>query len=183
MSDIALKLAERVGRPRIPMAKIAPWLPSISGRPECGATRNRVFCTATLPCIWASMLAVGTTTRIGRFYNGRDHSTVCYAVRRIESLRRSDTTTDTLIVKFMELCQQGVAEQPTASVFKKVIRHHLDDALIEELVDRIRESTRTSLAAIFLPGSGDLGVLDGDRDHVRGAWSAGGGARNRSCDA
>ena len=24
-----------------------------------------------------------STTRIGRFYNGRDHSTVCHAIRRI----------------------------------------------------------------------------------------------------
>jgi hypothetical protein len=30
-----------------------------------------------------------STTQIGRYYNGRDHSTVCYALRRIEALRET----------------------------------------------------------------------------------------------
>jgi chromosomal replication initiation ATPase DnaA len=30
-----------------------------------------------------------STTAIGRFYNGRDHSTVCYSIKRVESKRRS----------------------------------------------------------------------------------------------
>jgi hypothetical protein len=29
-------------------------------------------------------------TRIGRFYNGRDNSTVCYAIKRIQALRESN---------------------------------------------------------------------------------------------
>jgi hypothetical protein len=31
-----------------------------------------------------------STTVIGRFYNGHDHSTVCYGIQRIEALRESD---------------------------------------------------------------------------------------------
>jgi hypothetical protein len=38
-----------------------------------------------------------TTTVIGRFYNGRDHSTVCYGIQRIEALRESDPDVDALI--------------------------------------------------------------------------------------
>jgi hypothetical protein len=34
---------------------------------------------------------------IGRFYNGRDHSTVCYGIQRIEALRESDPDVDALI--------------------------------------------------------------------------------------
>jgi hypothetical protein len=34
---------------------------------------------------------------IGRFYNGRDHSTVCYGIQRIEALRESDPDIDALI--------------------------------------------------------------------------------------
>jgi hypothetical protein len=40
-----------------------------------------------------------STTVIGRFYNGRDHSTVCYGIQRIESLRESDPDVDTLIAE------------------------------------------------------------------------------------
>src|SRR5689334_580374 len=38
-----------------------------------------------------------STTVIGRFYNGRDHSTVCYGIQRIEALRQSDPDVDALI--------------------------------------------------------------------------------------
>lgn len=37
------------------------------------------------------------TTQIGRFYNGRDHSTVCYGIQRIESLRECDSEIDSLL--------------------------------------------------------------------------------------
>ena len=38
-----------------------------------------------------------STTRIGRFYNGRDHSTVCYALKRVAALREDDPEVDGLI--------------------------------------------------------------------------------------
>ena len=38
-----------------------------------------------------------STTVIGRFYNGRDHSTVCYGIQRIEALRESDPDVDALV--------------------------------------------------------------------------------------
>jgi hypothetical protein len=40
-----------------------------------------------------------STTAIGRFYNGRDHSTVCYGIQRIEALRVSDPDVDALITE------------------------------------------------------------------------------------
>jgi DnaA-like protein len=38
-----------------------------------------------------------STTVIGRFYNGRDHSTVCYGIQRIHALRERDPDVDALI--------------------------------------------------------------------------------------
>ncbi len=38
-----------------------------------------------------------STTIIGRFYGGRDHSTVCYGIQRIESLSESDPEVDVLL--------------------------------------------------------------------------------------
>jgi hypothetical protein len=38
-----------------------------------------------------------STTVIARFYNGRDHSTVCYGIQRIEALLESDPEVDVLI--------------------------------------------------------------------------------------
>ncbi len=38
-----------------------------------------------------------STTVIGRFYNGRDHSTVCHSIQRIEEFRDSDPDVDALL--------------------------------------------------------------------------------------
>ena len=38
-----------------------------------------------------------STTRIGRFYNGRHHTTVLHAIGKIERLRRTDESIDALI--------------------------------------------------------------------------------------
>jgi hypothetical protein len=38
-----------------------------------------------------------STKNIGRYYNGRDHSTVCYGIQRIEALRESDANVDALV--------------------------------------------------------------------------------------
>ena len=38
-----------------------------------------------------------STTRIGRFYNGRHHTTVLHAIQKIERLRQTDECVDALI--------------------------------------------------------------------------------------
>src|SRR6202011_4714811 len=38
-----------------------------------------------------------STTRIGRFYNGRHHSTVLHAIAKVERLRQTDESIDALI--------------------------------------------------------------------------------------
>ncbi len=38
-----------------------------------------------------------STTKIGRFYNGRHHTTVLHAVQKIERLRQTDESVDALI--------------------------------------------------------------------------------------
>lgn len=50
-----------------------------------------------------------STTRIGRFYNGRGHSTVCHAIREIEALR----STDPKVAQMLEVLTEGVLESAT----------------------------------------------------------------------
>jgi hypothetical protein len=48
---------------------------------------------------------------IGRFYNGRDHSTVCYGIQRIEALRASNPDVDALVSELKrELSDNGSTE-------------------------------------------------------------------------
>ena len=45
----------------------------------------------------ASLVGRWSTTVIGRFYNGRDHSTVVHGIQRIESMRETDPDLNALI--------------------------------------------------------------------------------------
>jgi hypothetical protein len=55
-----------------------------------------------------------STTRIGKFYNGRDHSTVSYAIRRIESRRLREPEFDALLRTLTEMCNQSEVKEPHA---------------------------------------------------------------------
>src|SRR6476661_8578246 len=45
----------------------------------------------------AARIGRWSTTSIGRYYNGRDHSTVCHAIQRIESLKDTNPEVDALL--------------------------------------------------------------------------------------
>src|SRR6185437_13504083 len=45
----------------------------------------------------AKHVAGWSTTCIGRFYNGRDHSTVIHGIQRIQALRDTDLEVDALL--------------------------------------------------------------------------------------
>src|SRR4051795_2196823 len=49
------------------------------------------------------------TTTIGRFYNGRDHSTVCHGIQRIEVLRENNPEVDALLAELkLKICVDTV---------------------------------------------------------------------------
>lgn len=59
-----------------------------------------------------------STTSIGDFYNGRDHSTVCYGIQRIESFRESDPEVGALISELKQTLRSSMertAEGPSAA--------------------------------------------------------------------
>ena len=51
-----------------------------------------------------------STTEIGRFYNGRDHSTVCHGIQRIESLRESNPEVDAVVTQLKQQLANGRAD-------------------------------------------------------------------------
>src|SRR3984957_88249 len=50
-----------------------------------------------------------STVKIGRFYNGRDHFTVCHSISRIEALREQDSEVDGLITLLTREIQESVS--------------------------------------------------------------------------
>jgi hypothetical protein len=86
-----------------------------------------------------------STTVIGRFYNGRDHSTVCYALKRVAALREDDPEVDGLVTSLAteiktesELSNQaGTATRTSAETKAPRFNEEFLDALADRLAHRI----------------------------------------------
>jgi len=75
---------------RIPLAKIDAAFSALLG-PTRGLGNSQPACFNRRVAMYlATRIGLWSTTAIGRFYNGRDHSTVCYGIQGIESLKHSD---------------------------------------------------------------------------------------------
>ena len=118
-----------------------------------------------------------STTRIGRFYNGRDHSTVCYAVRRIEALREINPELDGLLTVLTDEIRSIQPTRRERSVHLVVDQRIPDadsvfgDELLDRLVERIVNRVLSKLApqAIIESSTTELnGKLAADATLPRG---------------
>jgi hypothetical protein len=141
VSDIGLQLMHRVKPARIPLSRIDAVVSDHLGPARVRGNAQPNVLYRHIAMYLGKHVGGWSTTRIGRFYNGRDHSTVCYAIRRIESLRHIDPAVDAVIVRLIQLCRQDTAEHPipTANTVMKALSDLPDDSLIEELVNRISD--------------------------------------------
>jgi hypothetical protein len=89
-----------------------------------------------------------STTQIGRFYNGRDHSTVCHAIRKVELLRTSDPRIDALLetlqVAINAKAPGSIVESrgttPPHSAARPEWIDQLADAILKRLLNRFEEN-------------------------------------------
>jgi hypothetical protein len=89
-----------------------------------------------------------STTRIGRFYNGRDHSTVCHAIKRIQALRDSNADIEGLLCSLIQelTTGRGAEVNPPSATTKMGLSPARDmiwtnemlDDLAERIADRLR---------------------------------------------
>jgi Bacterial dnaA protein helix-turn-helix len=97
-----------------------------------------------------------STTQIGKFYNGRDHSTVCYAIGRIRALRETDPEVDCLLsVLTNELRDRApskrkpTTQSDTVSPSQQVLPL-LDEGVLDALAERIANKVLSKLTAPHL---------------------------------
>jgi hypothetical protein len=84
-------------RRRIPIAEIDAAVCARLG-PTRGLGNSQPACFNRQVAMYLAKYVGGwTTTIIGRFYSGRDHSTVCYGIQRIEAMRDSDADLGALV--------------------------------------------------------------------------------------
>jgi hypothetical protein len=90
----------------------------------------------------AKHIGCWSTTQIGRFYNGRDHSTVCHSVRKIEKLRDTDERVAALLdLLTLRLSQttDSAGQNVSTTLVAKCTPAFARPAWIEELAEAIVE--------------------------------------------
>ena len=110
--------------------------------------RGRVPGNQTGPCFsrqismyLAKNVGGWSTTRIGRFYNGRHHTTVLHAIQKIERLRQADESLDALIEVIT-----GELSLGTEGYFTGRSQLRWTTVLIEAVADRVlKEISRLSM--------------------------------------
>ena len=93
-------------------------------------------------------------TQIGEFYNGRDHSTVCYAIARVRVLRETDPEVHGLVtVLTNELRDRAPSErkpgtqQPDTLFASRMAGPLVDEDLLDALAERIASRLLSKLTA------------------------------------
>lgn len=109
----ALFAPEPVSRRRISLVQIDAAVSARLGPTRTLGNAQPACFNRQVAMYLAKHLGGWSTTVIGRFYNGRDHSTVCYSIQRIEALRESDPDVDALI---SDLRRQLGVKAPNACV-------------------------------------------------------------------
>src|SRR5947209_20535539 len=88
----------------------------------------------------AAKIGRWSTTEIGRFYNGRDHSTVCHGIQRIQEMRDSDPEVDSLLSELeSQLAKHGELSQNDGPIRISDRRYQLNDEDIKRLVDEVTD--------------------------------------------
>ena len=128
--------------PRVSLAKIDEIVSARLGTTRVAGNAQPAVFNRQIAMYLAKHVGGWSTTAIGRFYNGRDHSTVCYALKRVAALRDDDPEVDGLVASLATEIKTAVAEgsgrtgNPTGeSGNGKDLR--FNDAFLDALADRL----------------------------------------------
>src|SRR5271154_3764189 len=78
-----------------------------------------------------------STKIIGRFYDGRDHSTVCYGIQRIEALRESDPDVEALLTDLKRRLTGDDDSLTSATVVQNEVSLRSTNQQLQALADLI----------------------------------------------
>jgi Bacterial dnaA protein helix-turn-helix len=122
--------------PRLSMEKIDTVVSARLGPTRIPGNEQPACFNRQVAMYLAKHVAGWSTTQIGRFYNGRDHSTVCYGIQRIESLRESDPDVDALISELKrQLGLESVGRTQNTETSIELAR--ISELTIDQLADLV----------------------------------------------
>jgi hypothetical protein len=81
-----------------------------------------------------------STTKFGKFYHGRDHSTVCHSIRRVESIREQNPELDAFLSGLGHesgIKQRNLRTRPTRLALQRHRPCDPTNSFFDSLADRI----------------------------------------------
>src|SRR5215471_15243228 len=146
MKMFPLNQATTRERGRIPMLEIDAVVATRLGPGRVRGNVQPAAFSRQVAMYLANQVGGWSTTQIGKFYNGRDHSTVCYAIGRIRVLRETEPEVDGLLtVLTSELRERTESKRqprtrpvmvPDAREVPSLIHESALDALAEQIASR-----------------------------------------------
>jgi hypothetical protein len=130
---------------QIPIAQIERVVAAQLG-PGRFRSRDRGTCFSRQISMYLARHVGGwTMAKIGRFYNGRHHTTVLHSISKIERLRKEDAAVDALLeVLTGTLAQEAPApvKEPKSLNWTKSFVDLVADRIVEQLNARKLEGTK-----------------------------------------
>jgi hypothetical protein len=133
-------------RSRLPLASIDRIVSARLGTARVRGNAQPAVFNRQIAMYLAKHVGGWSTTRIGKFYNGRHHTTVLWALKRLERLRATDPRIEGLLSALIEEVRSRPAthERDHRVRVRGVTEHQLvpsglDDQALDALADRIAE--------------------------------------------
>jgi hypothetical protein len=139
---LALERPTIHGHRRIPLAEIDGIVAARLGPGRVPGNAQPAAFNRQVAMYVANRVGGWSTTQIGKFYNGRDHSTVCYAIARIRALRIEEQRVDAILNDLtseigMRVQSGEIGTRPAQLAPSKAARSLLDDATLDAIAERI----------------------------------------------
>lgn len=152
-------------RQRISLAQIDSVVTALLG-PTRGLGKSQPACFNRQVAMYlASHLGRWSTTVIGRFYGGRDHSTVVHSIQRIEAMREIEPDLDGLLCDLKSKIGAGAdcaseCAKPRLVMRSPTPREREMRILASDIVSQVRELVREEIRSMqeareFGGGSGE----------------------------
>jgi hypothetical protein len=127
---------KRVGIWRLSLEQIEATVADHLGRGRVPGNQPGPCFSRQVAMYLAKNVAGWSTTRIGRFYNGRHHTTVLHAIAKIERLRQTDETIDALI-EMLTAALSPTMEGQLSQRFERGWSTALIDAVAAPILEQI----------------------------------------------
>jgi hypothetical protein len=124
---------------QIPLRRIEEVVSLHLGAGRVRGNRQEACFSRQVSMYLAKHVAGWSTPKIGRFYNGRHHTTVLHAIRKMESCRRTDPSIEALLevlgAALIEETHRNAPGEATPQWPEKIV-----DAVVERVIERLTSS-------------------------------------------